>query len=205
MLVQVFECHRDAVGYNLDITIVSDKRSWTCDEVMNVIAEWAEDVEKKLHEVHGDRLRHPSTYYKDLSFFLEELGRRKVYLTSIPENTYGYNGNNLGEFKSRGEKIYRLYVDWGSPFRHFYICNLYKELEGKTRCNIIAVSHVYDHTISILAELWNADDLYAYAEKNFTEEDYEKALSPQLYTKVMDYVKQPYRKYLVAADYRGKH
>jgi hypothetical protein len=57
-------------------------------------------------------------------YFMSELSREKVYLVTIPENTHNYvEGRKYDLFSKENtvvDPIIDIYVDRGSPVRHFY-------------------------------------------------------------------------------------
>ena len=63
---------------------------------------------------------------RELGHFFAMLARKKVYIASIPEDTYEFNYHPsleeaLKSAKEYGNEIVDLFVDVGSPFKHIYI------------------------------------------------------------------------------------
>ena len=67
-----------------------------------------------------DYLRIPPGELHDLGYMVVELSREKIYLTTIPDNTYSYDRCTSSGFKDWGCVPVYVYVDVGSPFRHFF-------------------------------------------------------------------------------------
>jgi len=73
---------------------------------------------------------------------IAELGREKIYLATVPIDTYGY----FHAIQDGKQYVFNkmdlpvdIYIDVGSPFRHFYKVDIRKH-ERYIDCNIIGVS-----------------------------------------------------------------
>jgi hypothetical protein len=66
---------------------------------------------------------------RKLGYYIAELSRRKIYLGTVPENTYFWTP---GWEPSEDDKPVCVFVDAGSPLRHAYIAYHSREAPGAT-------------------------------------------------------------------------
>jgi hypothetical protein len=75
-------------------------------------------------------------------YLIAELGREKIYLTTVPIDTYGYfhaiQDGKQYVFDKMDIPV-DIYIDVGSPFRHFYKVDI-RKYEQHIDCNILGVS-----------------------------------------------------------------
>jgi hypothetical protein len=75
-------------------------------------------------------------------YLIAELGREKIYITTVPIDTYGY----FHAIQDGKQYVFNkmdipvdIYIDVGSPFRHFYKVDIRKHGQ-RIDCSIIGVS-----------------------------------------------------------------
>jgi hypothetical protein len=76
-------------------------------------------VFKRLEFDYTDR-RYWGTALGEIGYFIAEISRDKIYLTTVPENTYNYEICAKSWSSDSCTPIY-MFVDVGSPFRHIIL------------------------------------------------------------------------------------
>ncbi|MEM4976125.1 MAG: hypothetical protein QXT64_02245 [Desulfurococcaceae archaeon] len=81
----------------------------TPNDIMNFITEWARMLQFNY-------IAHRGSLLHEWGYFLAELGRRKIFITVVPYDTYFWE---MGKKGKEGRAAW-MYVDEGSPFRRVY-------------------------------------------------------------------------------------
>jgi hypothetical protein len=93
-----------------------------------------------------------------LGFYFGMLAREKVYIASIPEDTYLLLNNPpldeaLRHAVERGGRVLDLFVDAGSPFRNIYIASEdYTHYDGARGYRIIGLGYLARGEVNIHAD-----------------------------------------------------
>jgi len=107
----------------LDATIIPEKELSSSSAVMEIITKVANILKEKLYKTYGEPIKDPYTPkpYYTLYYFLDELGREKIYIGTYPENTH-YLREYLEPLEERrNETLMDVFFDVGSPIRHIYL------------------------------------------------------------------------------------
>jgi len=107
----------------LNATIIPEKELNNSSAVMNIITKVANILKEKLYKTYGSPIEHPylSKPYHALYYFLDELGREKIYVGTFPENTHYLREYLKSPEKYKDKTLMDVFFDEGSPIRHIYL------------------------------------------------------------------------------------
>jgi len=141
-------------AYYFNISLFTDEEVGVS-KALNTITDWAKEIEHRVVKKYKD------CSLMELQFILSELGRRKFRIGEFPIDTYFLD--EVGEQKAMEGGSFTLFIDEGSPFRHFYMVEEHKPSEfigSRKRYEVIGVSPFYEHKVNIVVDVFKANDVY---------------------------------------------
>jgi hypothetical protein len=122
----------------------------------------------------------------DLGVLLDELSRKKVFLVWVPENTHFFNPSGFDPSKCES-RVYALFVDEGSPLRHFFLVSKDDpRVRGASAYSIIGFSPWHPEFFGLRADfIEDPEEVYDWdVPEDFKRRVVELAKDPELHIDV---------------------